>query len=357
MSSGSVARTLGTLLSAGSIAVLWASTAVAAPPTGQERAEAAGRGLIGTPAPAVVVRTVDGDPIDLGALYGKQAVYLKFWATWCGPCRAQMPHFERAYEEAGPGLAVIGIDTGFNDSLADVRDAIRELGLKMPTVIDDGQLAAAFNLRVTPQHIVIGRDGRVQYVGQQADAKLDAALRAAQAVPVNATDAHAPPATLKRYGVGDALPDLSAELLDGTVIHARTASDRRPTVLVFQSPWCETYYAEQATPSPKPPRPALAASCREVREQIAALVPRKDKVRWLGVASGLWSTPDELREYEAQYAPRIPLTMDESGAWFRAFDVMRVPTIVIADAAGRIVKRVEGFDAALESEIDHVLTK
>lgn len=356
MSFGTATRTLRTLLGAGSIAVLWASTAVAAP-TGQERAEAAGRGLVGTPAPALVLRTIDGESIDLGALYGKQAVYLKFWATWCGPCRAQMPHFERTYEEAGPGLAVIGVDVGFNDSFADVRDAIRELGLKMPTAIDDGQLAAAFNLRVTPQHIVIGRDGRVQYVGQLADAKLDAALRAAQAVPVSAaTQAHAAtPTTIKHYGIGDALPNLTAEVLDGTVVHAREPNDRRPTVLVFQSPWCETYYVEQATPTPKPPRPALAASCREVREQIAALATRQDKVRWLGVASGLWSTPDELREYEKQYSPGLPLTMDESGAWFRAFDVMRVPTIVIADANGKIAKRIEGFDAALDGEIEHVL--
>ena len=44
-------------------------------------------------------------------LYGKQAVYLKFWATWCGPCRAQMPHFKHVYETAGADLAVIGVNS------------------------------------------------------------------------------------------------------------------------------------------------------------------------------------------------------------------------------------------------------
>ena len=357
MSVSGMSRTLKSVLGAASIALLWAS-ATAAAPTGQERAETVGRGLIGTAAPAMVVRTVDGAPIDLGALYGKQAVYLKFWATWCGPCRAQMPHFKHAYETAGPGLAVIGVDTGFNDSIADVRDAIRELGLTMPTVIDDGRLAAAFNLRVTPQHIVIGRDGLIKYVGHLADAQLDAALSAAQSVPVKVSvhrDNPAPVA-IRRYGVGDALPELSAVGLDGTKVQSRDPGDRRPTVLVFQSPWCETYYLAQSGP-PRPARPALASSCREVREQVAALAKRDDKVRWLGVASGLWSTPDELREYEAQYAPGIPLTMDESGEWFRAFDVMRVPTIVIANADGRIVQRVEGFNAALDAEIERARAK
>ena len=49
--------------------------------------------------------------------------------------------------------------------------------------------------------------------------------------------------------------------------------------------------------------------------------------------------------------------MDESGDWFRAFDVMHVPTIVIADASGRIVKRVEGFDASLEAEMRRALAR
>jgi hypothetical protein len=70
--------------------------------------------------------------------------------------------------------------------------------------------------------------------------------------------------------------------------------------------------------------------------------------------SGLWSTPDELRDYEAKYAQGIPLILDESGERFRAFDVMRVPTIVIADAGGRIVRRLEGFDASLGSEVARV---
>ena len=73
--------------------------------TGEERRQAAGAPLVGQPAPRLVVTTIDGRRIDLGALYGRKAVYLKFWATWCVPCREQMPHFEHTYETGGPDLA------------------------------------------------------------------------------------------------------------------------------------------------------------------------------------------------------------------------------------------------------------
>lgn len=326
----------------------------AQPPSGQERAAAAGRDLLGTPAPTFVVETIDGKSIDLRALYGTKAVYLKFWATWCVPCREQMPHFQRAYEAAGPDLAVIAVNTGFNDSLPAVRDVIRDAGLEMPMVIDDGRLAAAFHLRVTPQHVVIDRDGRIAYIGHLADDRLDAALRAAQVpstAPGGATAdgaaARKASVTITRYRIGDALPDLSAVTLDGRAFDTRDATDGRPTALVFLSPWCESYLAKS--------RPALATSCRQVREQVAALASRGDGVRWLGVASGLWSTPGELRQYDEEYEPRVPLTMDESGEWFRAFDVTRTPTIVIADAGGKIVRRIEGFDASLAGEIERLL--
>src|SRR6266581_3398122 len=154
--------------------------------TGQQRAEAAGHDLVGSPAPRMVLKTIDGQIIDLGRLYGKKAVYLKFWATWCVPCRQQMPHFERTYESAGSDLAVIAVNAGFNDSIDDVRTYRKQLGIKMPIVIDDGTLGAALNLRVTPQHVVIGRDGRIQYVGHLANDQLDAAVQAARKAPASA---------------------------------------------------------------------------------------------------------------------------------------------------------------------------
>lgn len=147
--------------------------------TAEDQAQAASRGLVETAAPRLKLKTIDGQTIDLGALYGKKAVYLKFWGTLCVPCIKQMPHFEQTFQNAGPDLAVIAFNAGFNDTPADVREFQKTHGITMPMVIDDGQLGEAFNLRVTPQHVIIGRDGRIQYVGHFADERLENAFVAA----------------------------------------------------------------------------------------------------------------------------------------------------------------------------------
>jgi peroxiredoxin len=316
-----------------------AAAASHAATSGQDLADAAGRSLIGKPAPRLVVKTIDGDTIDLGSLYGRQAVYLKFWATWCVPCRQQMPHFQHAFETAGPDMEVIAVNTGFNDSLDAVRTYRQRLGITMPIVIDDGSLAAAFGLRVTPQHIVIGRDGRILYVGHLADARLDAALTAARAEPaaaVSGAEGAAQVAALpRRYQIGDRIPALAPATLDGGRFQFRDAADSGPLVLVFLSPWCESYLATS--------RPAASQSCRRMREQVSELVGANG-VRWLGIASGLWATPEDLRDYRKQYGVAMPLTLDESGALFRQFGVTEVPTAVMIDRQGRIAGKVAAGD-------------
>jgi thiol-disulfide isomerase/thioredoxin len=315
------------------LGTLGLGTAMAAEVSGQERAETAGKGLVGSLAPRRIVKTIDGQTIDLGALYGKKAVYLKFWATWCVPCREQMPHFEHTYQTAGPDLAVIAVNAGFDDSLEEIQKYRRALGITMPIVFDDGELAAAFHLRVTPQHIVIGRDGQILYVGHLADARLDSALAAArQPSPATAGAAAAP---VRSDGpplrVGDRLPARSVTTLDGRPFSLQPLKQPRPTVLVFLSPWCESYLATT--------RPAISASCRHTREQVGALA-RDPHFRWIGIASGLWANADDLRKYRDEHRVGIPLTLDASGEIFRSFGVTDVPTVLIADARGRIVRRI-----------------
>jgi peroxiredoxin len=267
---------------------------------GQQRAETAGQGLIGTFAPKLVLRSIDGEVIDLGKLYGKKAVYLKFWATWCVPCREQMPHFERAYQTAGRDLAVIAVDIGFNDPLEDVRMFRRQSGITMPIVIDDGSLGEAFHLRVTPQHVVIGRDGRIQYVGHLADQRLEDALAAAR-MPAKASSRLSGGSSQVKtayYGVGDQLPEISAATLDGQTFHTQDSGANGPTVLVFMDTFCE-WYLETS-------RPSVSKSCREVREQVNALAQGNARIRWLGIASGIWTTKDDLVDYRDKYKPGIP---------------------------------------------------
>jgi len=210
---------------------------------------------------------------------------------------------------------------------------------------------------------VIGRDGRIQYIGHLADKELDEALMAARAAGPAATGAaagageqgaaHAARTSASHasansdpapIAVGDLLPRRSLRTLDGqrfALLHgelpqgelAHGAPQRKLTVLVFLSPWCESYLATT--------RPEVSATCRSAREQVSAL-SGDPQLRWLGIASGLWANSEDLRQYRAKYQVTIPLTLDASGEVFRTFRVNDVPTVLIADAGGRVLRRIEG---------------
>ena len=312
--------------------------------TGQRRAEAAGRNLIGRPAPEVVVKTIDGETIDLSSLYGKKAVYLKFWATWCVPCRQQMPHFQHTFEGEGTDLAVIAINVGFNDSVQQIRKYQKQLGITMPVVFDDdGHLSAAFNVRVTPQHIIIGRDGRIQYIGHLADQQLDSALLAARAPVADGRKVATRHSTsgetnrARRFAVGDQIPNAALPTLDGRRFQLAKQGFTGPTVLVFMSPWCESYLATT--------RPTVSANCRVAREQVAE-ISRGHQARWLEVASGLWASPGDLRKYRDSYKVVLPLTLDASGDLFREFGVSETPTIIILNDRNTIVRRIDSSEVS-----------
>jgi peroxiredoxin len=341
---------------------------------GEQRAEAVAHSLIGSPAPRMVLKTIDGQTLDLGRLYGKKAVYLKFWATWCVPCREQMPHFEKAYESRGSDLEVIAINAGFNDTVEDVKEYRQRLGIKMPIVIDDGTLGAALNLRVTPQHVVIGRDGRILYVGHLANEQLETALVAARGAAAGGklaggTSAHGEPVGRgagdpalaqaggtssggaaargepvgrgSGRGAGDAAPTFTAKGLDGTQF-----GNKGPLVLVFLSPWCESYLETS--------RAAMSAHCRDVRLQVEGLAKQHPDTRWLGVASGIWASPDDLTKYVSKYGVTIPLTLDESGTLFNSFHVRSVPTVIAINGHGVIEQRIEGNDPSLATQMSRV---
>lgn len=321
--------------------VLLSATSVPAwADTGQDFATQAGASLVGHTAPAIRLVTIDGRQIDLAALRGHKAVYLKFWATWCRPCREQMPHFEKVARTAGPDLEVIAINIGFDDTLAQIRAYRREMGITMPIVRDDdGRIGEAFGLRVTPQHVVIGKDGRIRYVGHLvntqleralADARRDATAALASASPSPRTARDARPSR-----VGDAVPAATVRTLEGHVVTLRDPLARRRTVLAFLSPWCESYFVRT--------RPQSSAQCRALRELLVRH-GRDRSVRWIGVAQGLWASEQDVRAYRDEHRIPVPVTLDGDGTWFRRFGIHRVPVVIVVAADGRIERRIDRID-------------
>nr|WP_036229994.1 redoxin family protein [Massilia sp. JS1662] len=302
---------------------LFACATCGAADDGASRAAQAGQTLIGQPAPAVVLRTLDGGTIDLASRYGRKPVYLKFWATWCAPCLQQMPGFERIHRQYGNRIDVIGVNAGFNDTEADVRAYRTRHGLTMPIALDDGSLGRRLNLRVTPQHVLVGADGRIAYVGHLDDAALHAAL-----------DRVAAAAAPRVFRVGDKVAGL--DLPSGAA--------GKPRALVFFSPWCETYLRET--------RPATAEACRRVREDATRLM-KQGGVDWLAVAAPLWTSDAELVAYARTHPGTPPLALDRDGAAFAAFGIRAIPSVVLLDADGRVARVLgpeeRGLDTALRA--------
>ncbi len=222
----------------------------------------------------------------------------------------------------------------------------------MPIVIDDGTLGTALNLRVTPQHVVIGRDGRIQYVGHLANEQLDAAIQAARSSSASGAGASRDrrgtggAAKASRQAVGDPAPQFSAVALDGTKFELQQPGKQEAAVLVFLSPWCESYLETS--------RAAVSARCRDVRKQVETLAKEHPQLRWLGIASGIWATPEDLSKYATKNAVTIPLTLDESGALFSTFHVRSVPTVIVINTHGTIERRIEGSDPGMMAQLSQV---
>jgi peroxiredoxin len=351
-SSCSGRRSWAGALAAASVALaLLLSSAAAHATSGQDYARQTGAQLVGRTAPPLKLTTIDGKSLDLGALRGRKAVYLKFWATWCVPCREQMPHFEKIQRGAGDDLQVVAINIGFDDTPAQIARFRREHGLTMPIVRDDdGRLGETFGLRVTPQHVIIGKDGRIAYVGHLADATLETALAQARheatTVSKPTVVATSPLPTMSTLGIGATVPTLKLRTLEGHDIPLADPAGKRVSVLAFLSPWCEGYLAKS--------RPQSSRQCRVLREQLVAL-GRDRRVRWLGVASGLWASEEDLRDYRNEHRIPVPLTLDRDGALFRSFAVRRVPGVIVVDAHGRIVRQI-GMDELEKDGLGKVLS-
>jgi thiol-disulfide isomerase/thioredoxin len=135
--------------------------------------------VAGTPAPAFSVKSLEGRPVRLSD-YRSRPVIVDFWATWCAPCRASMPHLNDLNTRYGPkGLAVIGVsvdDTG----PVPVRRFANGLGLKFTLAMANDDVLDAYGpIRSIPTTIFISRKGEIvrRVVGYVDDETLEGYVR------------------------------------------------------------------------------------------------------------------------------------------------------------------------------------
>ena len=115
------------------------------------------------PAPDFTLRTLDGQKLRLGEQRG-QVVLVNFWATWCGPCRQEMPHLNKLYEKyKSSGFVLLGVNV--DDDTAQVAGVASKLGVKFPVLPDsDKRVSRQYDVNAMPSTVLIDRDGRVRYL-------------------------------------------------------------------------------------------------------------------------------------------------------------------------------------------------
>ena len=114
------------------------------------------------PQPALALTALDGVPWTLSEQAG-QAVLLNFWASWCEPCRAEMPALQRLAErQAAEGLQVRAVN--FRESPDTVRRFMAREGMNLPVLLDaDGSAAKSLGIGIFPTTVAIDRRGRIRF--------------------------------------------------------------------------------------------------------------------------------------------------------------------------------------------------
>jgi thiol-disulfide isomerase/thioredoxin len=137
----------------------------------EQQGRGAGSGLggsmdgaqVGQAAPEFVATSADGKELRLADLRG-QVVLVNFWATWCGPCRAEMPDLDSVYQEyKDRGFVLVGMN--YREGPEDVAKFTKDLRVNFPIGLDpDGAIAGQYRVRGFPSSYFIDREGRISEV-------------------------------------------------------------------------------------------------------------------------------------------------------------------------------------------------
>lgn len=144
---------------------------------------------VGAPAPAYAAETLEGQPVSLADQRGK-VVLLNIWATWCKPCREEIPALEALHQRhSAEGLLVAGVSIDLLSEKPQVGSFARALGATYPLWLDpDDRVSNTFLAIGVPATYLIGRDGtlRWRHMGPVTadDPVLTAALSIALAEPI-----------------------------------------------------------------------------------------------------------------------------------------------------------------------------
>src|ERR1700752_3559307 len=114
-------------------------------------------------APDFTLRTMNGPNLRLAEQRGR-VVMVNFWATWCGPCRQEMPQLDRLYQKyRASGFVLLGVNV--DEDARKGADVATKLGVTFPVLLDtDKAVSKLYDLSTMPSTVIIDRDGKVRYL-------------------------------------------------------------------------------------------------------------------------------------------------------------------------------------------------
>lgn len=146
-------------------------------------------------APDFTLESLDGQSLRLSDLRGK-AVLLNFWATWCGPCKIEMPWFVELQKQYGPeGLQIVGVAMD-DSSKEDIAKFAKEMGVNYPVLLGKEAVGDEYGgVPALPESFFIGRDGKIvdKIFGLKGKAEIEDSIKKALDTPGEATHAAAAP--------------------------------------------------------------------------------------------------------------------------------------------------------------------
>jgi thiol-disulfide isomerase/thioredoxin len=116
------------------------------------------------PAPNFNLQTLDGKPVSLASLKGK-VVMVNFWATWCVPCRQEMPHLQALYEKYnGLGFELLAVNVEKNNAEG-ARKWLEETPVTFTVLSDpNNEVTKLYKVQTMPSTVLVARDGTMRFI-------------------------------------------------------------------------------------------------------------------------------------------------------------------------------------------------
>jgi thiol-disulfide isomerase/thioredoxin len=116
------------------------------------------------PAPGFTLESSDGEQVSLGSLEGK-VVMVNFWATWCVPCRQEMPHLQALYERYNSlGFELLAVNVEKNNAEG-ARKWLEETPVTFPVLFDtNNEVTKLYKVQTMPSTVLVARDGTMRFI-------------------------------------------------------------------------------------------------------------------------------------------------------------------------------------------------